>query len=132
MAVLMLAMVYLSQKFAYSKSKSDVIAKMDGTFTERKRKKTEEGVSPLSGMVMRILHTCCYAGSICCPTFYCAVLLVKLHKSSMRVECIRNSIQTQNLSSASLLLHSGVCMCVCVCVSVCVCVCTCAGVSLHL
>ena len=39
----------LSQKIAYSKSKSDVIAKMDGTFTERKRKKAEEGVSPFCG-----------------------------------------------------------------------------------
>ena len=39
----------LSQKIAYSKSKSDVIAKMDGTFTERKRKKAEEGVPPYCG-----------------------------------------------------------------------------------
>ena len=37
------------QKIAYSKSKSDVIAKMDGTFTERKRKKAEEGVSSFVG-----------------------------------------------------------------------------------
>ena len=45
----------LSQKIAYSKSKSDVIAKMDGTFTERKRKKAEEGVSPFCGLW---LHLC--------------------------------------------------------------------------
>ena len=58
----------LSQKIAYSKSKSDVIAKMDGTFTERKRKKAEEGVSPLSGMVIHIFHACCRFGPIGCPT----------------------------------------------------------------
>ena len=59
----------LSQKIAYSKSKSDVIAKMDGTFTERKRKKAEEGVSPSCGLWLHPVLAC-----VCCGP-----LIVQLH-----------------------------------------------------
>ena len=42
-------------KIAYSKTKSDVIAKMDGTFVERKKKKPEEGMMQYIGIMMQYI-----------------------------------------------------------------------------
>ena len=56
------------QKIAYSKTKSDVIARMDGTFTERKKKRTEE--RELMWLVCGELHYTC---ALVTPRFQCNV-----------------------------------------------------------
>ena len=67
------------QRIAYGKSKSDAIAKLDGTYIERKKKKTEEGellqAKSCSISIPPLLSVCCTFLAVINTTYYYITIL---------------------------------------------------------